>query len=188
MSEPLGPWNNQPQNNDRREEETAGKTDETAEETVEAEKTDTAAEEPTAGAEETTDTQADEEVPPINFDFNPYGDPNAVPPVVETLAEELPPRPRGMAIASLVLGIASLLFCCCFSVITLVPAAVGLILGIIDLKKNHFSGLALAGVICSAIGLLFGLLFLFLTVTLIVSPEFQEWVDELTAEMTEEGY
>lgn len=182
MSEPLGPWNNQPQNNDRREEETAGKTDETAEETVEAEKTDTAAEEPTAGAEETTDKQTDEEVPPIHFDFNPYGDPNAVPPVVETLAEELPPRPRGMAIASLVLGIVSLVLCCCSGFLSLPLAAVGLILGIVDLVRNKFSGLALAGVICSGVGLLFGLLTVVLQIVVLTSPEYEEMMRELLGE------
>lgn len=63
---------------------------------------------------------------------------------------------KGMAIASMVLGIVSVTICCC-SVIGLVTSIVGLILGIIA-QKNQKSGFALAGIITSAFGIAFGLL------------------------------
>ena len=61
----------------------------------------------------------------------------------------------GMAIASLVLGIVSLL-CCCVGTMGGAIAVAGLVLGIVSLK-NEKSGMAIAGVILCGIGLFFGI-------------------------------
>lgn len=56
---------------------------------------------------------------------------------------------KGMGIASLVLGIAA--FVCC-GAISAIP---GLILGIIARRKDPTNGIALAGIIISAVGILY---------------------------------
>ena len=65
--------------------------------------------------------------------------------------------PAGMAIASLVMGIVSILGALTLSFITIVVALVGLILGIIALRKvrkgtGGGKGMAIGGVVTSAIG------------------------------------
>ena len=65
--------------------------------------------------------------------------------------------PAGMAIASLVMGIVSILGALPLSFITIVVALVGLILGIIALRKvrkgtGGGKGMAIGGVVTSAIG------------------------------------
>lgn len=63
---------------------------------------------------------------------------------------------KGMGIASMVLGIISVCLCCCMHFITLAVAIVGLVLGIISIRRSY-NGFALAGIIASAFGILFGL-------------------------------
>ena len=67
--------------------------------------------------------------------------------------------PAGMAIASLVMGIVSILGALPLSFITIVVALVGLILGIIALRKvrkgtGGGKGMAIGGVVTSAIGVI----------------------------------
>ena len=87
-------------------------------------------------------------------DFNAYnGDPNQQNfyngPV-------MPPEKKGMSIASLVLGIASFLA-------WIIPlfgypvSIVGIVMGAIGMKKGG-KGMAIAGIICSSIGLLITLI------------------------------
>ncbi len=63
---------------------------------------------------------------------------------------------KGFQIASLVLGIVSLVCCCC-GLFSLIAAALGLVFGIIGLNKAKLSsspsGMAIGGIITSAIGL-----------------------------------
>jgi hypothetical protein len=65
---------------------------------------------------------------------------------------------KGMAIASLVLGIISL----CMPYAGIATAIVGLVLGIIARKKQQATGMptgmAIAGIVCSAISLAFAIL------------------------------
>lgn len=62
--------------------------------------------------------------------------------------------PSGFAIASLVLGILSLV-CCCFWYVSGIFAVIGLVFSIIVLVKHKPGrGMAIAGLICSAIGLI----------------------------------
>ncbi|MBX3477320.1 MAG: hypothetical protein KF910_06915 [Brevundimonas sp.] len=63
---------------------------------------------------------------------------------------------NGMAVASLVLGVLSILFVWIpfVGLISWVLAPVGLVLGLVALGKPTGRGLAIAGAICSGIGLL----------------------------------
>ena len=69
-----------------------------------------------------------------------------------------PTESAGMAIASMVLGITSLLFSCCYGIF--MPAAiVGIILGALSLKRTQVGkGMAIAGIITSAVGLFLALI------------------------------
>jgi hypothetical protein len=63
---------------------------------------------------------------------------------------------NGMAVASLVLGILSILFVWIpfIGLVSWVLAPIGLVLGLVALNKPFGRGLAIAGSICSGIGLL----------------------------------
>jgi len=61
---------------------------------------------------------------------------------------------KGRSIASMVLGIVSVVFGCCFYYISIPCAIVGLVLGIISLKKKEDGrSMAMAGVITSIVSL-----------------------------------
>lgn len=87
---------------------------------------------------------------------------------------QMPQQPQGgagLAIASMVLGICSIVFCC-LGYIAIVIAIVGLILGIVSLKGQRAGrGMAIAGIITSAIGLIL------LVVLLIVGFSVMDSVD-----------
>ena len=77
--------------------------------------------------------------------------------------------PAGMAIASLVMGIVSILGALPLSFITIVVALVGLILGIIALRKvrkgtGGGKGMAIGGVVTSAIGFILSVVVLVLLI------------------------
>lgn len=61
---------------------------------------------------------------------------------------------RGLEIATLVFGILSVILCCCNSLF----AIIGLSLGIVAMKKGKKSGMTIAGIVCSVIGLSFSLI------------------------------
>ncbi len=63
---------------------------------------------------------------------------------------------KGCAIAGMIVGISSLVFSC-YGIFALIAGAVGLILSIMGLKSDK-RGMAVAGVICSAIALVFALI------------------------------
>ena len=66
------------------------------------------------------------------------------------------PQSNGLAVASLVLGILSILFVWIpvVGLVSWILAPIGLVLGLIALGKPSGKGMAIAGSICSAIGLL----------------------------------
>ena len=79
-------------------------------------------------------------------------------------------KPSGLAIASMILGIVTLVFFWLFY-IALPTGIPGLVLGIISLKKNISSskGMAKAGVIMSAIGLGLAILFVVFIICIAIS-------------------
>lgn len=76
-----------------------------------------------------------------------------------------PQQKKGMAIASLVLGIVSLVFFCAWY-LSIPCAIVGLILGIIANKKFK-TGMATAGIILSIIGIVTGVTMAILAFTIL---------------------
>lgn len=69
-----------------------------------------------------------------------------------------PNKTDGLGIASMVCGITSLLFCC-LPLMGLIVAIVGLVLGIVSQKRKP-NGFAIAGIITSAFGIAFGIIFI----------------------------
>ena len=63
-----------------------------------------------------------------------------------------PVQPKGLAITSMVLGIVGLVFCWVWW-LGLPASIVGLILGIVALKKGQPRGMALAGIITAGVAL-----------------------------------
>lgn len=60
----------------------------------------------------------------------------------------------GLGVASMVLGILSILFSCCFYYIAFPCGIIGLLLGAVAIKKNNSGkGMAVAGVVLSIISL-----------------------------------
>ena len=59
----------------------------------------------------------------------------------------------GMAIASMVLGIVSIVLMCCNTYIGIACAVVGLVLGILHIKKSGKNGMAIAGIVCSIVAI-----------------------------------
>lgn len=83
---------------------------------------------------------------------------------------EPPKKKQGLAIASLILGIVGLTICCCLGII---PGIIGLILGIIAVssKQQDGKGMAIGGIITSALAILVNII---LIVALVNDEDFQE--------------
>lgn len=66
------------------------------------------------------------------------------------------PQSNGLAVASLVLGILSILFVWIpfIGLVSWILAPIGLVLGLVALNKPSGKGMAIAGAICSGVGLL----------------------------------
>lgn len=75
---------------------------------------------------------------------------------------------NGMAIASMVLGIIAVLLSCCSGTrwLTVIVAVVGIVFGILALQKKEFNnrGMAIAGIVCSIVALVMGLILILLGV------------------------
>ena len=82
--------------------------------------------------------------PPYSYGYAPYGN------------YPQPPKRNGLAIASLVLGILSLLFFCLFPIM-IIPAIVGVTLGAVGLKKAE-QRMAIAGLIMNMLALIVNLI------------------------------
>jgi hypothetical protein len=77
------------------------------------------------------------------------------------------PRPDPLAIVSLILGVLSVPFCCCWASGVLTSAA-ALVLGILGLRRIRSNpqvwsggGMAIAGIVCGSIGLVLALVSIF---------------------------
>lgn len=88
---------------------------------------------------------------------------------------------NGMAIGSLICGIAGILLCCCCG-IGAVAGIVGIILAICSKKSNggKMSGMALAGLICSIIAIVFGAGYWIIDILVASSAWYQDFLSELT--------
>lgn len=84
---------------------------------------------------------------------------------------------KGFGIASLVLGILSILFSCSV-VISLIMGILSIIFGIIQINKKQAKGMSIAGIITSAVGLILSILFIFFWIAMADSPEFKRSFNE----------
>lgn len=99
-----------------------------------------------------------------NGNGNPYPDGQQPAPPHPVVINQLEHKKDGLAVCSLVTGIFSILVCWAL-VIPLILSLIGLITGIVSLiRTGQHTGLALAGVILSAIGLVIGVAILLLLI------------------------
>ncbi len=84
------------------------------------------------------------------------------------------PRSRGWSVASLVLGILSIL-CCCLEYGGLIMGALAVVFAIISRRNlGYFDGMAIAGLVTGIIGAVFGIAMLVLGLYLNANPEILE--------------
>ena len=74
-------------------------------------------------------------------------------------------RAHGLAIASMVVGIASIVLCYCYG-IGLIGGIVGIILGIVARSRGNNEGFSLAGIILNAFGIVMGVVGLLVLVAM----------------------
>ena len=93
-----------------------------------------------------------------------YGQPGYGQPMMDNNIYAQPGEGNGntKAIISLVLGIISILVCCCYGVVSIILGIAAIVLAVLAKKDNmgKMPGMALGGLICGIIGLLLGLTFL----------------------------
>lgn len=90
-----------------------------------------------------------------------------------------PKERKGMAIASMIVGIVSIPLACC-SYPGIIAGIVGLLLAIFSKNKGATrSGLSIAGIITSAIGIVLGTIILIMTLTMMADSAFMEQYNEL---------
>ena len=101
-----------------------------------------------------------------------YPPPPPLPQVYYQLPQEKPVPPlNGLAIASMVLGIVSLVLdCLCCGMFSWLTALVGLVLGIVACIKGNRSGIVIAGLILNGLALVFALVTI---VVIVLSADFQ---------------
>lgn len=104
------------------------------------------------------------------------------------------PQGKGLAIAGMVCGIAALVLICCFWPVAIVVGLAGLVLSVIALVKKQSKGMSIAGIITSALALLFSIALVVFSVVFVGTvsnvmndPEFQSQMEyELEHELTDE--
>lgn len=79
-------------------------------------------------------------------------------PVVESVSGN---KANGMQIGSLICGIFSILLCCCYGVPSIIAGIIGIILSVVGGKQGKH-GVGTAGLVCSIIGLVLGIIYLIL--------------------------
>lgn len=84
---------------------------------------------------------------------------------------------HGFAVASLVLGIVSVVLCCC-TWVGIACGIVGLVLAIVARKNGNTETICKAGLILSIIGLALSIILLIVSIALAGSPEYQEFINK----------
>lgn len=119
----------------------------------------------------------------VNTGSNYYQDNTQVPPVspqpVYTQPVQMQPQKQTNVLAGvgLGLGIASILFCCCYGVVGLVFGIAGIICSALSKKKGK-SGVGTAGLICSIIGTILSVLVLILFVAVFATADWTTILNE----------
>ena len=98
------------------------------------------------------------------------------------------PRSRGWSVASMVLGILSIL-CCCLTYGGLIMAVLAIIFAIVSRRNlGYFDGMAIAGLVTGIIGLVFGAMTVMGEMYLSANPEFlEEYLKQLESFESEFG-
>jgi hypothetical protein len=84
--------------------------------------------------------------------------------------------PNGYAIASLILGIVSIVLCCC-GCITIVTSALAIVFAILSRQGQPMRGNAIAGLICGITGLVLALVMLFSAIAAIATNDSSDFED-----------
>lgn len=106
---------------------------------------------------------------------------NGMPPLNRDV---LRPSTSGLATGALICGIAGIVFACCCG-IGLIPSIVGLVLALVDRSRQKgFCSTSLAGLICSAIGIVFGLtvVIYMVAVSVVAGPEIWDVIESMLEE------
>lgn len=91
--------------------------------------------------------------------------------------EQQPSGNHGMAIAALVVGILSILCCCC-TYLSVILGIVGIVLAILSKPKGgSFEGVAMGGLICSIVGLVLGVILIIVDIATQNSVDYAQMMD-----------
>ncbi len=97
---------------------------------------------------------------------------------------------QGFGIASMICGILALVTCCCWCPCAPL-AVVSIVLGIIQLSKGTAKGISIAGIVCSAIGLIMMIVFLVAGIFMNSSEGYQDFLheyNEILEDLQEDTY
>lgn len=97
---------------------------------------------------------------------------------------------QGFGIASMICGILALVTCCCWCPCAPL-AVVSIVLGIIQLSKGTAKGMSIAGIVCSAIGLIMMIVFLVAGIFMNSSEGYQDFLheyNEILEDLQEDTY
>lgn len=100
-----------------------------------------------------------------------------------TPVDSQPEGGKGLAIASMVLGIVSIIMLCCTYWISIPCAIVGLVLGIVNNKKNGKNGMATAGIVCSIISIVLAVLLIVFAMAIVGAVGGAAGLNEILNEM-----
>lgn len=81
---------------------------------------------------------------------------------------------KGLGIASMVCGIVSLIGCCGLWYVSIPLAIAAIVLGIVQIVKNESRGMAIAGIVCGAAGLILSIIVIAGAVAFISSGLYEE--------------
>ena len=104
----------------------------------------------------------------------------------QTLTKNGKPKTKGWSVASMVIGIISVV-CCCFGWSGIIMGAGAIILAIVSRRNlGYFDGMTIAGLILGIFGFVFGITIVIYTLTL--PPEFwEEYFNEIDNMLEDSG-
>ncbi len=98
---------------------------------------------------------------------------------------EMKSRNRGFAIASMILGILSIL-CCCFTYIGIALSIIAIVFAVVSrVRMGYFDGMAIAGLVLGIIGFVFGVSILIIDIAF--TEQLEAWLEANYPEIYE-GY
>lgn len=86
-----------------------------------------------------------------------------------------PEKKNGLGIASMVLGILSLLLACCCYYLGIILGIASIILGILSMRKQEATkGFAIAGIITGGLGLVFAIVIIIIQISMVNSGAYED--------------